>query len=136
VTMVGLGANQPEDAVYPLNFLDADGKPLNGDNNYVLHFGKDQLPPVSAFWSVTMYDEAGFPIANSIDRFAISSWMPLKKNADGSLDLYIQQVSPGSEKESNWLPSGKGTLGITMRLYAPKLDALNGNWNPPAIKRL
>ncbi len=136
VSMVGLGANQPEDAIYPLNFADAEGKPLSGEHNYVLHFGKEDLPPVNAFWSVTMYDQAGFPIANSIDRFAISSWMPLKKNSDGSLDLYLQQANPGGDKESNWLPSGPGTLGVTMRLYAPKADALNGNWNPPKIKRL
>ena len=128
VTMVGLGANQPEDAIYPLNFADADGKPLSGEHNYVLHFGKEELPPVNAFWSVTMYDEAGFPIANSIERFAISSWMPLKKNSDGSLDLYIQQASPGGDKESNWLPSGQGTLGVTMRLYAPKAEIYGAGW--------
>ena len=90
--MVGLGANQPEDAIYPLNFSDAEGAKVDGKNNYVLHFSKEGLPPVEAFWSVTMYDKNGFQSANSINRFAISSWMPLKTNADGSLDLYLQKT--------------------------------------------
>lgn len=136
VAMIGLGANQPEDAIYPLNFADADGKPLDGNNNYVLHFEKDELPPVSGFWSLTMYDKAGFQSANSLNRFAISSWMPLKKNADGSLDLYLQNASPGADKESNWLPAPKEELGVTLRLYAPKLEVLDGTWNPPAIRKV
>lgn len=137
VAMVGLGANQPEDAIYPLNLADADGQPVQGENNYVLHFAADQLPPVNAFWSVTMYDADGFQVANSIDRFAISSWMPLKKNADGSLDIYIQHENPGSDKESNWLPAPRaGVLGITMRLYAPRQSVLNGDWLPPAIRKV
>ena len=134
VTMVGLGANQPEDAIYPINFTDADGKPVDGSNNYVLHFSKEELPPVEAFWSITMYDKDGFQAANAINRFAISSWMPLKTNSDGSLDIYLQNENPGSDKEANWLPAPKGVLGITMRLYAPKLKALTGDWNPPPIK--
>jgi hypothetical protein len=136
VAMVGLGANLPEDAIYPINLADADGKPMNGDNNYVLHFNKQDLPPVDAFWSVTMYDQEGFQAANSINRFAISSWMPLKYNADGSLDLYIQHENPGPEKEVNWLPAPNGPLGITMRLYAPKAQALEGTWQPPPIRRV
>ena len=134
--MVGLGANQPDDAIYPMNVVDADGKPLNGSNNYVLHFGKDEMPPVDGFWSVTMYDKDGFQAANELNRFALSSWMDLKKNADGSLDLYLQNSNPGADKESNWLPAPKTELGVTMRLYAPQLSALNGNWKPPAIKRV
>jgi hypothetical protein len=136
VAMVGLGANQPEDAVYPNNVADADGKPVTGDNKYVIHFTKDQLPPVEAFWSVTMYDADGFQVANPINRFAIGDRDALKFNADGSLDLYIQHDSPGVDKESNWLPSpNSGVLGMTMRLYAPKAEVLNGSWAPPAIKR-
>jgi len=136
IALVGLGANQAEDAVYPLNVADADGKPLNGDNNYVLHFEANAMPPVDAFWSVTMYDAGGFQAANVLNRFAISSWMPLKKNADGSLDLYIQNSTPGADKESNWLPAPKGQLGVTMRLYGPQMEVLNGSWNPPAIRRV
>jgi hypothetical protein len=136
VAMIGLGANQPEDAVYPLNVADADGKPLEGQHKYVLHFSKEELPPVNAFWSVTMYDEAGFQVANSLNRFAIGDRDDLKYNPDGSLDLYIQNENPGPDKESNWLPSpAAGTLGVTMRLYAPKQQILDGRWNPPAIKR-
>jgi hypothetical protein len=137
VAMVGLGANQPDDAIYPLGFADADGKPLLGENSYVLNFAKEQLPPVDAFWSITMYDAAGFPVANPIDRFAIGDRDQLRYNADGSLDLYIQHENPGPESESNWLPSPeRGPLGVTMRLYAPKLQALDGRWVPPAVQRV
>jgi hypothetical protein len=137
VAMIGLGANQPEDAIYPLNIADADGRPLLGQHNYVLHFGKEEIPPVNAFWSVTMYDEAGFQVANAINRFAIGDRDDLKYDSDGSLDLYIQHDDPGGDKTSNWLPSpAGGTLGVTMRLYAPKAQALDGRWNPPAIKRV
>jgi|SRR5271167_474591 len=136
VAMTGLGANQPEDAVYPFNLADAEGKPLVGDRKYVLHFSKEDLPPVNAFWSVTMYDEAGFQVANPLNRFAIGDRDDLKYNADGSLDLYLQNENPGPDKESNWLPSpAKGTLGVTMRCYAPKAELLDGRWNSPAIKR-
>ncbi len=136
VSMVGLGANLPEDAVYPLNVADADGKPLVGEHRYVLHFPKDDLPPVTAFWSVTMYDAQGFQAANRLDRFAIGDRDALTYNADGSLDLYIQHDSPGPGKESNWLPAPRGPLGVTMRLYGPKPAVLDGSWNPPAVKRV
>ena len=137
VAMVGLGANQPDDAVYPMIISDADGKPVTGDNNYVLHFNKDQLPPAEAFWSVTMYDKDGFPFANPINRFAIGDRDKLTFNKDGSLDLYVQHENPGQDKQSNWLPSPKeGALGITMRLYAPKVEVLDGRWNPPALKKV
>lgn len=136
VAMVGLGANQPEDAIYPLNVADADGNAIEGGKKYVLHFTKEQLPPVEAFWSVTMYDAEGFQIANPLNRFAIGDRDALKYNSDGSLDIYIQSETPGAEKESNWLPSAaKGVLGITMRLYAPRAAAIDGRWNPPAIQR-
>jgi hypothetical protein len=136
VALAGLGANQPEDAVYPLNIADADGKPVTGENKYVLHFSKAELPPVDAFWSVTMYDAEGFQVANPINRFAIGDRDALKYNGDGSVDIYLQHESPGKDKEGNWLPAPKsGVLGVTMRLYAPKAQVLNGRWNPPALKR-
>jgi hypothetical protein len=135
VAQLGLGANLPEDAIYPLNLADSDGKPLHGDNNYVLRFEKSDLPPVSAFWSITLYDQAGFQVANGLNRFAVSSWMPFVYNADGSLDLYFQNVSPGKDKEANWLPAPKGPFNLTMRLYAPKSQALTGKWNPPSVVR-
>jgi hypothetical protein len=137
VAQVGLGANQPEDAVYPFNLADSEGKPLSGANKYVLHFAKNELPPVDAFWSVTMYDGQGFQIANPINRFAIGDRDPLKYGADGSLDVYIQSENPGPDKESNWLPApASGAANVTMRLYAPKPEALDGRWAPPPIKRV
>lgn len=137
VALIGLGANQPEDAIYPLCTGDANGQAIVGGKKYILHFDKEHLPPVAAFWSVTMYDADGFQVANSLNRFAISSWMPLNYNQDGSLDIYIQPQSPGSDQQSNWLPSpDSGVLGITMRLYAPNLSALNGDWAPPAIQAI
>ncbi|MGH8346489.1 MAG: DUF1254 domain-containing protein [Pseudomonas sp.] len=136
VTQVGLGANLPEDAIYPLNIGDSNGKPLDGANKYVLHFDKGETPPVNAFWSITLYDPEGFQIANSLNRFAVSSWMPFKDNADGSLDLYFQNESPGKDLEANWLPAPKGPFNLTMRLYGPKTEALNGKWNPPAVKSM
>ena len=136
VTQIGLGANLPEDAIYPLNLGDETGSPLNGTNKYVLHFDKSQLPPANGFWSVTLYDSEGFQVANSLNRFAVSSWMPFKYNAHGSLDLYFQNESPGTGKEANWLPPPKGAFNLTMRLYAPKEDALTGKWNPPPITKV
>jgi hypothetical protein len=137
VAMVGLGANQPEDAVYPLNFSDESGNPVSGENRYVLHFSKEEIPPADAFWSLTMYDAEGFQVANPIGRFAIGDRDALQFNPDGSLDLYVQSESPGSGKESNWLPApSSGTLSLTMRLYAPQPQALDGRWNPPPIKRV
>ena len=137
VAMVGLGANQPEDAIYPLAVSDGEGRPVTAENRYVLSFKKDELPPADAFWSLTMYDAEGFQVANPINRFAIGDRDGLKFNADGSLDLYIQHVNPGPEREANWLPAPKsGPLGLTMRLYAPRQVALDGRWNPPPLKRI
>ena len=133
LAQLGLGANLPEDAIYPLNLGDESGKTLDGANAYVLHFDKGATPPVSAFWSVTLYDSDGFQVANSLNRFAVSSWMPFKYDPDGSLDLYFQNASPGADKEANWLPAPKGPFNLTMRLYAPQSDALTGKWNPPPV---
>ena len=135
VAQEGLGANLPEDAIYPLNLADSTGKPLDGASKYTLHFDKGDLPPVDAFWSVTLYDPQGFQVANALNRFAVSSWMKFKYNPDGSLDLYFQNESPGADKEANWLPAPKGPFNLTMRLYAPKSDALTGKWNPPPVTK-
>lgn len=136
ITLVGLGANPAEDAVYPVLLADADGDPLSGEQRYVIHFDADALPPVDAFWSITMYDAEGFQAANELDRFAIGDRDDLSYNADGSLDILIQHENPGPEHEANWLPAPSGPLGITMRLYAPKPEALGGTWNPPAVRRV
>jgi hypothetical protein len=135
IAQVGLGANLPEDAIYPLNLGDETGKPLDGANKYTIHFDKGATPPVNAFWSVTLYDSDGFQVANGLNRFAVSSWMPFKYNPDDSLDLYFQNESPGADKEVNWLPAPKGAFNLTMRLYAPKSEALTGKWNPPPITK-
>jgi hypothetical protein len=136
VAQVGLGANLPEDAIYPVNLADDTGKPLDGANNYTLHFDKGDTPPANAFWSVTLYDAQGFQVANPLNRFNLASWMPLKHNADGSLDLYFQNESPDADKEANWLPAPKGAFNLLMRLYAPKSEALTGKWNPPPVMRV
>jgi hypothetical protein len=133
VAQQGLGANLVDDAIYPINLADAEGKPLNGAGRYVIRFNNGDLPPANAFWSITLYDAEGFQVANKLDRFALSSWMPLKYGPDGSLELYFQNESPGKGKEANWLPAPKGPFNLTMRLYAPRADALNGKWAPPAV---
>jgi len=135
VAQLGLGANLPEDAIYPLNLFDGDGKALDGVNRYTIHFGKAEIPPVGAFWSITLYDPQGFQVGNGLNRFALSSWMPFKYNADGSLDLFFQSESPGADKEANWLPAPKGPFNLTMRLYAPKTEALTGRWQPPPVTK-
>ncbi len=136
VAQLGLGANLPEDAIYPLNLADESGKPLDGANKYTIHFDKATIPPVNAFWSITLYDQEGFQVANSLNRFAVSSWMPFPYSPDGSLDLYFQNESPGADKEANWLPAPKGSFNLCMRLYAPKSEALTGKWNPPPVMRV
>jgi hypothetical protein len=136
VSEMGLGANLPEDAIYPINLADDSGKPLDGANKYALHFDKGATPPSDAFWSITLYDADGYQVANSLNRFAVSSWMPFKYNADGSLDLYFQNESPGAGKEANWLPAPKASFNLTMRVYAPKMEALTGKWNPPPVARV
>jgi hypothetical protein len=136
VAQVGLGANLPEDAIYPLNLGDSEGRPLDGANKYVLHFEKGATPPVNAFWSITLYDNEGFQVGNKLNRFAVSSYMPFKFNGDGSLDLYFQNESPGKDLEANWLPAPKGPFNLCMRLYGPKSDALTGKWDPPAVLKV
>ncbi|OJU82503.1 MAG: hypothetical protein BGO10_10180 [Chlamydia sp. 32-24] len=135
IAQQGLGANLPEDAIYPLNLFDFNHNALDGNNSYTIHFDKDNLPPVQAFWSITLYDEQGYQVDNSLNRFALSSWMPFKYNEDGSLDLYFSNENPGADKTENWLPAPKGPFNLTMRLYAPKNEALVGSWNPPFVKQ-
>jgi hypothetical protein len=132
----GYGANAIEDALYPTAFADADGEPFDSSKKYVLHFPKGQLPPARAFWSLTMYNEKQLFAPNSINRFAIGDRDKLKTNPDGSVDLYIQRESPGSEKESNWLPAPKGgPFTMNLRLYWPRIEAINGTWSPPAVQK-
>jgi hypothetical protein len=136
VCYIGLGANIPQDAVYPTSAVDSAGNPYNGANKYVMHFAKGQTPPVNGFWSLTMYNDRGYFIANPINRYAIGNRNPLKYNADGSLDLYFQNVSPGKDKENNWLPAPPGSFNLCLRLYWPKEEFLSGNWTPPPVRKM
>lgn len=137
VGYIGLGANLPEDAVYPNALYDIDGNILNSDFNYKVHFEKDQVPPVNAFWSLTMYNHENFLAENPIGRYAIGDRDKLEYNSDGSLDIYIQRESPGSGKESNWLPAPKeNTFQLTLRLYWPKQNVVDRTWMPPTVKKV
>jgi DNA sulfur modification protein DndE len=136
VAFLGLGANIPEDAIYPTSALDSAGNPYSGTNKYVIHFAKGQTPPVNAFWSLTMYSAEGYFIANPINRYAIGDRNPLKYNADGSLDIYFQNASPGKDKENNWLPAPTGPFNLCLRLYWPKQEVVTGKWTPPPVKKM
>jgi hypothetical protein len=130
----GLGALPPEDAYYLGGFQDEGGRPLNGARRYLLRFEKDALPPVRAFWSVTLYGKDGFFVPNPLNRYTLGDRDPLIFNPDGSLDLYIQKDSPGKEKEPNWLPAPQEDFNLSLRLYWPKEEALTGKWQPPRIR--
>ncbi|MGO8015848.1 DUF1254 domain-containing protein [Rhizobium leguminosarum] len=142
----GLYGNDAAEAMYPFTRTDASGKPLDGSKHkYTITFPPGQLPPVHSFWSVTMYDgKSQFLVKNPINRYLINSPMlpGMKKNADGSLTLYIQKDSPGADKEANWLPAPDGTIYLVMRLYWPTtkvpsiLPAGKGTWQPPGVKRV
>ena len=135
-TFYGVGGNLPEDAVYPFGERDAEGKPFNGANKYTLTFKKDEIPPVNAFWSLTMYDKDAFLVDNLINRYALGDRSGMKSGDDGSLTLYIQNESPGKDKESNWLPAPKDEFKLALRLYAPKKQVADGTWIPPAVKQV
>ncbi len=136
ITAIGLGANRPQDAVYPTSEVDADGKPYDGANKYVMHFAKGQTPPAKGFWSLTMYDAQYFFVPNPLNRYTLSPRNKLRYNKDGSLDLYIQNESPGKRKESNWLPAPADKFILMLRIYWPKESLLDGTWQPPAVKRV
>ncbi|WP_223511214.1 DUF1254 domain-containing protein [Pseudomonas sp. GL-B-19] len=143
IAQAGIYANDAEEATYPMAKALIDGKPLDGSkHNYTITFPAGQLPPVNAFWSVTMYDgKSQLLINNPINRYLINSPMlpNMKKNPDGSLTLYIQKDSPGADKESNWLPAPDDLIYLVMRLYWPKtvapsiLPAGKGTWSPPQL---
>jgi hypothetical protein len=139
IATAGIYANDEAEALYPMTRIDDAGQGLDGSkSNYTITFPQGQLPPVNAFWSVTMYDgRSQLLIKNAIDRYLINTPMlpDMKKNRDGSLTIYIQKDSPGAEKESNWLPAPNGPIYLVMRLYWPKEDATSGAWKPPAVKK-
>ncbi len=140
IAYFGLGANLPEDAIYPVAMTDAQNDPLDASSaNYKLTFpsAKD-LPPVRGFWSLTMYDPKFYFVKNPIHRYTISARDKLKPNLDGSISIYIQAQSPGKDKESNWLPAPPGPFVLMMRMYWPREtppSILDGSWKPPGIER-
>jgi len=139
VTAVGLGANRIQDAVYPMSLKDVDGNAYNGSNKYVMHFAKGQTPPARGFWSLTMYDAQFFFVANPINRYSISPRQNLKANPDGSIDLYIQNQSPGADKETNWLPAPSDKFVLMLRMYWPDEkppSIIDGTWSPPAVRKV
>ncbi|RDI59762.1 hypothetical protein DES45_10313 [Microvirga subterranea] len=139
VTAIGLGANRPQDAVYPTSQKDGDGRTYDGANRYVMRFAKGQLPPVEGFWSLTMYDGSYFFVPNPINRYSISARQDLKANPDGSVDLYIQKDSPGAEKESNWLPAPAGKFILMLRMYWPNESnpsIIDGTWTIPPVRKV
>ena len=139
ITAIGLGANRPEDAVYPISLTDTDGNPYDGTKKYVLHFAKGELPPVRGFWSLTMYNDKFFFVENSLNRYTLSQRDKLKFNPDGSVDLYLQASNPGGDKESNWLPAPEGRFIPMLRLYWPNdtpPSILDGSWKPPAVQEV
>ena len=137
VTAIGLGANRPQDAIYPTTQKDADGHEYDGaSKKYVIHFDKGQMPPVNGFWSITMYDKDYFFVPNPLNRYTLSARNKFNMNPDGSVDLYLQADSPGKAKEANWLPAPKAQFIPMMRLYWPKETSpsiIDGTWKPPAI---
>ena len=139
VTAIGLGANRPQDAVYPTSEKDAEGIPYDGTNKYVMHFEKGQMPPVKGFWDLTMYDADYFFVANPLNRYTLSQRNTFKANSDGSIDFYLQADNPGAGKESNWLPAPKGKFILMLRLYWPSEtppSILDGTWKIPPVKKV
>lgn len=137
ITAIGLGANRPQDAVYPTSEVDAEGKPYSGAHKYVMHFPRGQTPPVNGFWSLTMYNGDYFFVDNPLNKYTVSPRDDLRFNSDGSLDIYIQHESPGKDKEANWLPAPPGKFILMMRLYWPKDTSpsiIDGTWTPPGVK--
>jgi hypothetical protein len=142
ITAIGLGANRPQDAIYPTSQKYAGGligRDYVGTEKYVMSFEKGLMPPVDGFWSLTMYDANYFFVDNPLNRYSISVRQPLKANADGSTDLYIQNESPDADKESNWLPAPKAKFILMMRLYWPKEgdpSIIDGSWVLPPVKKV
>lgn len=135
VAMLGLGANLPQDAIYPAVATDNQGHPLNGNQNYIVRFAKGQLPSVNGFWSLTAYDAGGYFIPNTLQRQAIGDRDKLTFNPDGSVNIYVQAESPGKDKEANWLPVTKGPFNLLMRLYWPKQAVIAKTWSPPPVEQ-
>jgi hypothetical protein len=139
ITAIGLGANRPQDAIYPTSEGPDLVKKYNGAKKYVMRFEKGKLPPVNGFWSLTMYDSQYFFVDNPLNRYTLSQRNTLKANPDGTVDLYIQHESPGKDKESNWLPAPADGFILMMRLYWPKESPpslIDGSWKIPEVREV
>ena len=134
VARLGLGALPPEEATYFSCCQNDAAHSLSGEHAYTLHFSAAELPPVHAFWSLTLYGEDGYFVANAIHRFAIGDRDALKFNSDGSLDLFVQHDAPGADRDSNWLPAPNGNFNLSLRLYWPGEDVVRGRWKPPPVR--
>jgi hypothetical protein len=139
ITAIGLGANRPQDAVYPTSEVDSQGQPYSGANRYVVHFANGETPPAEAFWSITMYNSEYFFVDNPLNKYTVSPRNELKYNGDGSLDLYIQRDDPGPEKQANWLPAPEGKFILMLRMYWPREKApsiLDNTWKIPPVTKV
>ena len=139
ITAIGLGANRPQDAVYPTSLKSAGGAAYDGAHKYVMRFPKGQLPPARGFWSLTMYDADYFFVSNVLNRYSISARQNLKPDPDGSVTLYIQKDSPGADKESNWLPAPAAKFILMLRMYWPRETSpsiIDGSWKIPAVAKV
>ncbi|NMJ44481.1 DUF1254 domain-containing protein [Roseomonas sp. JC162] len=140
ITAIGLGANEPQDAVYPFTQRDEKGEKLDGANRYVMRLPPGEAPPARGFWSLTMYNDKWFFVANPLNRYTLSQRNDFKRNADGSIDLLLQADNPGGDLEANWLPAPRGEFILMLRLYwpaqAPAFSVLNGTWRPPPVRKV
>ena len=132
----GIYGNSPEEAIYPVYFIDSTGQPLDGKNKYQLTFPKGQLPPAKSFWSMTMYTmPQSLLYDNELNRYLINSSMVpnLAKNTDGSITLYLQNEAPNADKKANWLPAPAGPFASIMRIYWPEQSVIDGTWKEPKL---
>ncbi|MGZ3448317.1 MAG: DUF1254 domain-containing protein [Polyangiales bacterium] len=136
IARFGLGMNLSQDAIYPSLSFDSEGKPLNGTSNYVLRFEKGMEPPVRAFWSITAYDAEGYLYPNTMNRCALGDRDKMTRGADGSISIYLQNDSPGKDKEANWLPVPRGPFNLLLRMYWPNDAILERTWTPPLARRV
>jgi hypothetical protein len=135
-SLLGIVCNDPEESVYVGCYTDGDGEPLTGANRYEVHFAPGQEPPVDAFWSLTMYSNYNL-VPNPSDRYSLGDRSKgLKRDSDGGLTIYVQHDSPGEEKESNWLPAPEGPFNLYMRMYQPRPEVVNAEWEAPPLRKV
>jgi hypothetical protein len=134
-TFAHAGAATSQDEVFPTVAVDSDGKPLDGSNDYVMHFTRKAVPPARAYWTITAYTPDGALVPGRLPHHSIDSHDRLRRNRDGSFDIYVSSKSPGRARAANWLPAPEGPFQLVMRVYAPQASAIDGSWAPPALVR-